>query len=95
MVKTIRVRAVGDVRSPLHTPEGVARAGRFAGRGPGPEFDALPEGEDVPDIREHRAAIHVGDLERVEIRAHAEPVENFSGEVIGTADTTPRGRRVR
>jgi hypothetical protein len=74
-MKTIRVRAVGDIRSPLHTAEGLPRPGRFAGRGLGPEFAALEDGEEVSDIAEHRHAVRVGDLELVEVRARAEHVD--------------------
>jgi hypothetical protein len=65
-MKTIRVRAVGDLKSPYHTPDGSVRLARYAGRGPWPEYAAMPDGEEVADISVYRQAIAVGDLELVE-----------------------------
>ena len=92
-IPTIRVRAVEGRHSPLHNADGSVREGRYAGRGPGPSFDALPDGEEVPDTAEHRKAVAQGDLELVQIVQHVEPMAHES--TADTEATTRRGKVVR
>jgi hypothetical protein len=62
MTSTIRVKAVEGRHATLFGVDGTPRAARYAGRGPGPDFAILPDGEDVPDTVEHRRYLAVGDL---------------------------------
>lgn len=64
MSNTLHIRAVGDLRCPYVGPDGVPVAGRYAGRAR-KTFEALPDGEHVPDHSDHRRAIVRGDLELV------------------------------
>lgn len=66
MPSTIRVKAVDGRHSAFIGPDGDPRPARFAGRGPGPAFEILPDGEEVADTSEYRRAVAVGDLVLVE-----------------------------
>ena len=63
-MNTLHIRAVGDLRAAYLDDAGRPVAGRYAGRDRR-TFDALPEGEVVPDHVDTRRAIARGDLELV------------------------------
>lgn len=60
---TLHVRAVGDARYPRATRD---RRRPYIGRGPGPGFDVIEDGELVEETSDIRRAIAQGDLEIVE-----------------------------
>lgn len=60
-MNTLHIRAVGDLRCPYVDAAGRNVPGRFAGRAR-KTFDALPEGESVPDHEHYRRAIARGEI---------------------------------
>ena len=61
----LHIRAVGDHRAAYLDDAGRPVAGRYAGRDR-VTFDALPDGERVPDSTDIRRALARGDLALVE-----------------------------
>ena len=60
-MSTLSIRAVGDLRCPYVDAAGRNVPARYAGRAR-KTFDALPEGESVPDVEHYRRALARGEL---------------------------------